>query len=80
MEHMWHKNFLCISILFCYMQCLWVNESQFIYKYWVQIYRVFFNIFTSRQYRNCENTVQDVYLGDTWFQFGQIADYPDWGF
>jgi len=26
------------------------------------------------------NTVQDIYLGDTWFQFGQTAGYPDWGF
>jgi len=37
----------------------------------------FFNIFISRQYQNCGNTGHDIYLGDTWFQFGQIADYPD---
>jgi len=64
MQHVWHKDFLCISILFYYMLCLWDNEAEFIYKYWVQIYRFFFlNIFTSQQYRKCEKHCSEYIFG-----------------
>lgn len=62
-----------VSILFCYMLCLWDNEAQFIYKYWVQIYSFFLNIFTSRQYqkyeKHCSGCMCGRYLVPVWTSF-----------